>query len=148
MGTTKQAHPWAQLNKTMSDSHKNIDRHIGERTASDPSDAADCSGFQITDDFRMVYNLRETGRYCKGLPEVENEITIDINSRFLSAEQLADVARTIKKALNDLFYPTTMAEMRRDEWTVVAARRRVPKQNDEMRDRHLEQTQPKKETSK
>lgn len=61
--------------------------------------------FQITDDNRMVYNLRKTEPAWKGAPEYENDVTVGIHSNTLTPDQIADVARAIKKALDELIYP-------------------------------------------
>lgn len=62
------------------------------------------TGFSITEDSRLVYNLRQDG-WRKGQPVMVNDIAVGIEARHLPAETQAAVARLIHAALNSGFGP-------------------------------------------
>ena len=55
--------------------------------------------FRITNDSRMVYNLRQEG-WKKGMPTMVNDIAVGIEARHLPEEVQAEIARAICAALN------------------------------------------------
>ena len=65
------------------------------------------SNFQAIGDASLVYNLRSTGRFRKGQEEWENDVAIAITARHLSDEQRADIARTIRDAMNAKYLPNS-----------------------------------------
>ena len=60
------------------------------------------TSFIVTDDNRMVYNLRQTG-WFKGDPRMSNDIAVTIDAHHLSDEVKADIAATVQAALNAKF---------------------------------------------
>lgn len=58
------------------------------------------TNFQAVGDGSLVYNLRTTGRFREGAEEWENDVSVAITARHLTEDQRADVARTIRDALN------------------------------------------------
>ena len=57
------------------------------------------SSFQATYDASLVYNLRHTG-WRKGEQVWTNDVAISITAHHLSAEERADIANTIRDAMN------------------------------------------------
>ena len=70
------------------------------------------SNFQAICDASLVYNLRSTGCFRKGQEEWENDVAIAITARYLSDEQRADIARTIRDAMNSKYLPNDPMEAR------------------------------------
>lgn len=68
------------------------------------------SNFQAIGDASLVYNLRSTGRFQKGQEEWENDVAIAITARHLTDEQRADIARTIRDAMNAKYLPNNTGE--------------------------------------
>ena len=58
------------------------------------------SNFQATADASLVYNLRTTGRFHKGREQWQNDVAISITAWHLTDEERADIARTIRDAMN------------------------------------------------
>lgn len=58
------------------------------------------SNFQATADASLVYNLRTTGRFHKGREQWQNDVAISITAHHLTDEERADIARTIRDAMN------------------------------------------------
>ena len=57
------------------------------------------SKFQATDDASLVYNLQHIG-WSKGEKEWANDVAISITAHHLTDEERADIARTIRDAMN------------------------------------------------
>lgn len=57
------------------------------------------SPFKITEDNRLVYNLRHHG-WRKGVETFENDVWVSIEARHLPTEVQANIARIICTALN------------------------------------------------
>jgi hypothetical protein len=55
--------------------------------------------FQITDDNRIVYSLRQEG-WFKGKPRMTNAIAITIEARDFSPAEMARIASIIKDTMN------------------------------------------------
>lgn len=59
----------------------------------------DLEEFQMTDDHRLVYRLRQSG-WDRGRPVMVNEIAVQIDARHLPEASQAEIARVIRDALN------------------------------------------------
>ena len=55
--------------------------------------------FNISEDKRLIYNLRHEG-FRKGQPSMVNDIAVTIEARHLPAATQAEIARIIAVALN------------------------------------------------
>ena len=55
------------------------------------------------DDFSLVYNLKPTGRYRDGEPEMVNDVAIKIEARHLPEYQRMEIAQTIRVAMNSRY---------------------------------------------
>ena len=58
--------------------------------------------FQITDDGKLVYNLKQDG-WDNGNPRMVNDVWISINA---PKDNMIDIASVIMQALNQAFKPT------------------------------------------
>jgi len=56
-----------------------------------------------TDDHRMVYTLKGTGKYQRGVEGMENDVAVSIDARGHSAEEQAEIAKVIREALAERF---------------------------------------------
>jgi hypothetical protein len=57
------------------------------------------TNFQITEDNRMIYNLRQDG-FKKGQPIMVNDIAVTIEARHLPIETQIGIAKLIKMTLD------------------------------------------------
>lgn len=74
--------------------------------------------FTITDDARLVYNLRPTGQYRKGNVIMENDVAISIQGRYLGDEELSEIAQTIQDALNARYLETDDSKISTGAWVI------------------------------
>ena len=76
------------------------------------------SNFQTTDDDSLVYNLRHTGGR-KGEQVWTNDVAISITAHHLTAEERADIASTIRDAMNAKYLPNADVDASADEKTLT-----------------------------
>lgn len=67
------------------------------------------SNFQAIGDASLIYNLRHTG-WRKGEQVWTNDVAISITAHHLTDEQRADIARTIRDAMNAKYLPNAKGD--------------------------------------
>lgn len=71
----------------------------------DLNPAGYCPEVPFAHDGAMIFSLRQNG-FRKGIPQMENDVWINIQSRTISQEQRDEIAKVIVDALNERFPPS------------------------------------------